>query len=184
MKKFAASTQSTPLLVILYGPAGSGKSTFVDKAYSKFPHMDVDTFVYQNNEYKSELAGLRNEDKKDKAIMRKLYAKYMSEAHDDFEREIKTKIAARNSLMIDVTVKDVRWLKSIKIQPDLEKMEYKVHVMYPYTSNINEIMNRLFYRFSLPDGQTPAPKAIVEETLSYAPKNYCAKRFLRFWTSL
>lgn len=166
---------SLPIMIIMYGPQGSGKSsglewylTHVLSSKSPKPsicHLDLDNFVMNCAGYKTGKIGHEN----DAAFLSDLFKDHVNEGRRMFEDKIARDLRSNKSIAIDVVGRiSVSWLD--KFQPLVRSNKYQVHVVYPLVPSKNKLMSRLHTRFLLTK-QPPAPITMVQEALKDAPHN-------------
>ncbi len=158
-----------PLLLILYGPPGSGKSFLLNKVreYIDIPNdfisLKSGTFVYNNPEYKDELATLNNPSVK---VLQNLYDKYSWNSYKLFQQTIGEALVQKKNVILEVAGRNVEWLRQyIKL---LKTSNYEIKILYPYLTSFGELSERIKSR----KNQTPLPLDYAEIVFKGANKRF------------
>lgn len=169
----------SPLLIIMFGPPGSGKSSGLQwyitnvlsttvpghPAISRIRHLDLDNFVMQCNGYVRGKRGNEN----NAQFMSTLFERFIPEGREEFERQIGVDLNMGRSIAVDVVGRsNVEWLK--KYAGACGRMRYGVHIVYPLVPSLNQLLGRLQDRFTA-TRQPAAPRQLVADALTDAPKN-------------
>lgn len=168
------STRPAPLFVIMFGPAGSGKSTncaMYVKRYCnrrKITQLNMDDFVYASEGYQTDFKQLMEHERSDKNVLRNLFSKHKSVGFYMFVQAVKGVLEARKNVAVDTGARDVHWLSNFK---DLiQQHGYSVHIVYPYVHSVKELVQRVHTRFT-ETGQVPVPEQFIMDALNLAPQN-------------
>lgn len=166
-------------LVILLGPPGSLKTTTSNAIFKSSKRkpllLNIDDFVYNNPAYKADRAStkLTGRPESDMKPLQDLFDKYIVRASAEFKAAAHEAVANRKDVVIDQAGRDIRWL--VALSKEVEQKKYQVHLIYPRVGSLTVLLNRVLRRFGqTARGQTPAPRAVVEDCTKGVHKNFIA----------
>lgn len=172
-----AAAQSRPVVVIMYGPPGSGKSSTLKYYVERFlpwlgtdvKHLDLDSFVLSHPGYKRSTSGIDFASKDAAPRASLAFKKHVDVAREEFELAVEREFVGRRNFAFDVVGRvSVDWVR--QYMTHIKKHDYAVHVVYPFVYGHAELCKRVSMRFTA-TRQPPAPEFIIDGAMDDAPKN-------------
>jgi GTPase SAR1 family protein len=175
-----------PYLLILYGPPASGKTSAIEQITkylnlsSNNINIDVDKFVYDTKQWK-DFTKLLEDDKiknisydklDDDPIIQNIAKQYKNiRSRTSFMINILVGIALmyNYNVVMEMSGRGLEWYMTHIINEFIH-YKYNVHIVYPYTDNVNMLYNRSIkrgyeeYRF--------VSKKFIDEVYVMAKKNF------------
>lgn len=157
-----------PLIVILFGPTGSGKTTMFKKYFvsqEDFQHFDIDDYTYEimNRKYNQ---GFINERKKTASPIKTLQEDYLTSmrgARIQLARDLNARIAAKKDLVIDIAGASSIFTKTLVNL--IKSNKYRVVLYCTYGNSLDELQARVNARYEA-GLQIPAPVHVLKANLA------------------